>query len=239
MSTTAIPTIDPNAPDPFAGADPEVQPPAEPEAVTAVSDELDDVERQIAHREWVFKGKVDGIIRGQDVQQEVERTYVQKPLSYTGMIQFTGLLGRKIDEAMSGPEGLSVSMIGELADLAQMVGQGEELTREVLTAQLTQSDFSGIDAFVRGFAKLAAYTPDIIDEAQCIWLRIPFRDRMLMRELWAGAPDEGGLSGDEGEEMFTLFIRQNYAELEGFFVKRARRIMRAVQEERKKLHPDG
>lgn len=234
MSTTAIPTVNEEVPDPFAQNNAESN---EPLLVTPGSEELDDVEQQVEHRTWVFKGLVEGIIGGTQVSQEVERTYTQKPLSYTGMIQFTGLLGRKIDETMAGPEGLSVSAVGDLMDMAQYAG--EDNARELIVGRLVQSDFAGVDAFIRGFAKLAAYTPDIIDEAQCIWLRIPFRDRMLIRDLWNKPIDEGGLSMDDGEAMMDLFIRQNYGELERFFVERARRIARTVRAERKKLHPDG
>src|SRR5581483_3594086 len=107
--------------------------------------EFDDVEKQVEHRVWKVEGDVSGIVRGQPVTEHIEREYVQKPLSYTSMIQFTGLLGRKIDEAMSGPEGLTLQSVAELAEVAQSAAQGQIV--------LSRSDFAGIDSFVRGFAK--------------------------------------------------------------------------------------
>lgn len=232
MSATA-PAAEPRlAADPFGGdADPtETQ-------STAPPSELDDIEKQVEHRVWKVDGIVTGVLRNQPVEERVVREYVQKPLSYTSMIQFTGLLGRKIDEAMSGPDGLSLQALTELADMAQAAAGGA--ITSAFASQLSRNDFSGIDAFIQGFAKLASYVPDIIDEAHCIWLRVPFRDRMLVREIWGKPVDEGGMSMDEGEEMFTLFIRQNYEELERFFGERLRRIQKAIQAERKRIHPDA
>jgi hypothetical protein len=78
----------------------------------------------------------------------------------------------------------------------------------------------------------------VIEEAQCIWLRVPFRDRMLVREIWAKPVDEGGLSNDEGEEMMTVFLLQNYEEIERFFAKRLRKVGRTVRDERERIHPE-
>ncbi len=220
MSTPATASAPVETPDPFAA---DAQEPEKP----APESPLDDVERQIEHRTWKFAGSIKFVNRGQEVEEQIEREYVQKPLSYLAMIQFTGLIGRKIDEAMAGPEGLTVEAVSEVAEVAQVAATGG----------LTRGDFAGIDSFVRGFAKLASYVPDVIEEAMCIWLRVPFRDRMLVREIWAKPVDEGGLSNDEGEEMMTLFIAQNYEELERFFSERLRRMARTVQRERRRLHP--
>lgn len=235
MSATADPRI---ADAPFGpeGAGSPSEPPTAPpqEApkdppVVSPTDALEDVEKQIEHRTWHVEGDITGEIRGQLITEHIEREYTQKPLSYTSMIQFTGLLGRKIDEAMSGPEGLTLDSVAELAQVAQSAAQG--------SLALNAQDFVGVDAFVRGFAKLAAYVPEIMDEAQCIWLRVPFKDRMIVREIWGKPVDEGGLSMDDGEAMLTLFIQQNYEELERFFAERLRRIGQAIQKERKKIHP--
>jgi len=61
---------------------------------------------------------------------------------------------------------------------------------------------------------------------------------MLVREIWGKPVDEGGLSMDDGEAMLSLFIHQNYEELERFFVERLRRIGQQIQKERKRIHPD-
>jgi hypothetical protein len=218
--------IRPEALDAFAGE------PEDEQERPASTDELDDIEQQVHERTWVFKGVISGRLRGQDVSDPFERTYVQKPLSYLAMMQFTSLLGRAIDTAMSGPEGLSVENLGDVMSL-------QSSTSILDSFSLTQSDFAGIDTFVRGFAKLAAYVPEIIAEAQCIWLRAPLRDRMALVELWAKPVDEGGLSCDDGEEMLRVFIDQNYEELENFLRKRLQRVIKAVRQAQRRLHPEG
>lgn len=229
MSTTT-PSTPTAVPDPF---DKESEVPEEkPEPKSP----LEDLERQVEHRTWEFRGVVRGIMRGgAPVEQEVAYTFVQKPLSYPSMMQFTGMIGQKIDQAMSGPDALSVGAIAELANVAQIASSGN--LAAAAGSMLMQDESSGIDMFVRGFAKLASYIPEILEEAQCIWLRVPLSDRWTIRQLWSNPVDEGGMSMDDGEEMFDLFLRQNYEDVEDFFTRRLRRIMNRVQTERKRLHP--
>src|ERR1700757_1190044 len=151
---------------------------SEPDPVSPTA-ELDDVEKQVLERTWKFSGQIRGMVGGQMREEPFEREYVQKPLSYLAMMQFTALLGRSIDAAMSGPEGLSMQSLGDVLSVA---GQQSSLLDGGFS--LARSDFDGIDAFVRGFAKLAAYVPDIIAEAQCIWLRVPLRDRLALIQIW-------------------------------------------------------
>jgi hypothetical protein len=214
--------------DPFGASEDRTTVIDEPRTDPMPSSALDDVEKQVVTRAWHFEGTIKGVVRGQPVEEHIIRDYEQKPLSYIAMIQFTGLLGRKIDEAMAGPEGLKIESIAEIAEVVQLASAG---------GQLSAGAFAGIDSFVSGLAKISSYVPDVIEEAMCIWLRIPFRDRMLVREIWAKPVDEGGLSNDDGEEMMTLFLRQNYEEVERFFVERLRRMGKVVQEERRRLHP--
>ncbi len=225
--STPASSIDPNVFEAFE--EEESEPTADEQPPVSSSDELDDIEKQVLERTWHFEGTIKGMVRGQMREEHFEREYVQKPLSYLAMMQFTALLGRSIDAAMSGPEGLSMQGIGDVLSVAGADG--------ILSGSLRSSDFEGIDSFVRGFAKLAAYVPDIIAEAQCIWLRVPLRDRLALIEIWSKPVDEGGLSPDDGEEMFSIFIDQNYEELERFFVKRSRRVAERWQKARKRLHP--
>jgi hypothetical protein len=222
--STATPETPRIPDDPFGDATPEVAP-----------QEFDDITKQLEPRVWVFEGEVFLSRGGKDLKETRRYEYVQEPLSYNGMVQFTGLLSRKIEEIMQGDDGLSLGNVVELAALAQAVTENE--AQGFLGGMLQRGDFSSIDGFVKGFAKLASYTPDILDEAQCIWLRIPLRDRMIVREIWNRPPGKGGLTGDEGEEMFRVFIRQNYEELERFLFERLRRMGSSIQKERKRIHP--
>jgi hypothetical protein len=214
---------------------PEVQPPAMPQDEAPPSadaepvderpaeSELDDIDLQVAHREWHVVGDIDVTSRrGTEVvvlAHHFEKTYVQKPLSFSGMMQFTGLIGEKLSEAMSGANGMTVD--GMIADSETIAVAGQ--------AVVSQSDLSNVDSFVKGLARLASYAPTLTDELQCIWLRIPYNERPLVKEVWSRAPEDGGLSISDGSEMLNLFIDQNWNEVEAFFVEQAPQILKRVQ----------
>jgi hypothetical protein len=203
-------------------------PPAEPEATVAEPEpespeehdsQLDDIEKQVAHHDWLVRGTYVMLMRdGTKEEREFERTYVQKPLSFTAMLQFTGLLGEKISEAMAGPEGLTID--GVLSEGNQLIGGARNL--------LSQSDFAGADAFVKGLAKLATYAPSVVEDCQCIWLRVPFNERAIVKEIWSHSPEDGGLTVADGQEMLEVFLAQNYEEVEDFFVVRLRQVAEMV-----------
>lgn len=200
----------------------------EPEEETgpvAGDSQLDDLEIQVEHREWVVEGDFtvqnrDGTIR----TDHFKRAYMQKPLSFTAMLQFTGLLGEKISEAMSGPDGLSIDAAMSEGD--SIMGAGR--------AMLTGGDFAGVDSFIKGLAKLASYVPDVVEECQCIWLRVPYAERVLVKEIWSRPASEGGLSANDGMEMLELFLAQNYQEVEDFFDGRAKHLVALIQKLRNK-----
>lgn len=200
----------------------------DPEGTGERINDLDEIDAPVDHREWRFTATYEVIVRGEPSQQTFDRTYVQKPLSYAAMMEFTGLIGRKIDQAMAGPDGLSIDqMQGDGQMLPVGFGQDGQL-------MIDRSDFGGADALIRGIAKLASYIPEVILESQCIWLRVPRQERAVLVDIWSRAVDEGGMSMDDGEEMLTTFIDQNYEELERFFVQRLGRIQSSVTKARKR-----
>jgi hypothetical protein len=172
----------------------------------------DDIEKPVRHKEWHFVGEYDVEGRsGAMEKKKFDRTYIQKPLSYMAFGEFTGLLGRRLEEAMQGPSGISLDRI--------LPGEENQLPLSFVDGKLSvvKSDFAGIDPFLQGFAKLSSYIPELLGEAQCIWLRVPRSERFWLTDIiWPRPVDEGGLSMDEGEEMMSLFIEQNYDELEDF-----------------------
>ena len=196
-----------------------------------VATDLDDVEKQLEPRVWNFKGDFNIERNGEVVPQMFDEEYVQKPLSYFAFLEFTGLLAKKIDEAMAGPEGLKIQEVISTSEAAlPFIVDGKNIEQVI-----EKKDFSGVDAFVQGLFKVGSYVPDLIEECQFIWLRVPRRERAFLREIWGRSPEDGGLTMDEGEEMLTVFIDQNYEELEAFFVERLPRIARAAQTARKRM----
>lgn len=209
-------------------------PPVAPEAVeeaqtiqNVADEQLNDLELQVEAREWPVRGEItyEDVRTGQTKTHPFDKTYVQKPLSYTAMLQFTGLIGDRISTVME--RGVTFeSVLGDAMVIRDVFrGEGAEFSRE---------DFSGVDSLVRGLAKLAGHIPTLIEECQCIWLRVPFHERPAVTEIWGRSPDDGGLSMQDGEDMMNLFIAQNYEELEDFFVERLGRILGNAQTARKK-----
>jgi hypothetical protein len=221
------------APDPF---DETTAPLAEAAATLAPPNDFDDVDKMSA-KSWLVSGSLTYTRGDQTELRPFERTYVQEPLSYRGIVEFTGLLGRAIDEAMSGPSALDLGGVLNIAQFAQDF-QDDDSRRAAISSLIASGD-SGINGFVKGFAKLCAAVPSLIDESQCIWLRIPLHERFQAREVWNLPPSRGGLNGDDGELMMRVFIAQNYEELERFFGERLRRIFGTIQMARKRSHLDA
>ena len=198
--------------------------------------EFDDVVKNVEPRVWQVEGDVLLRVGGQDTLEHRSYEYVQEPLSYNGIVQFTGLLSRKVQEVMSGENGVSLANIIEIASYFAPGEDGESPNVQEILGKALAEGATGLDTFVKGFLQLVAYVPDVLDEAQCIWLRVPFRDRMIVREIWSKPPGKGGLTRKEGTEMFNVFIAQNYEELEGFLLEEIRKIWAQIQRERKRIH---
>ena len=205
--------------------------PAEETGASPVLDEEespDDIEKNVRHKEWTFEAEYDVSIRGEMTTQIFKRTYIQKPLSYLAFAEFTGLLGRKLAEAMRGPDGLS---------LDRLTPGGASIPLEFNDGRISLSDTEDdlIDPIIQGVAKLATYVPDLLGEAQCIWLRVPRSERGLLVDIWSRPVDEGGMSMDQGEEMLEIFIEQNYDDLNSF-LKRYARVSETVKKVRKRTN---
>lgn len=203
---------------------PAIEAPAvEPDAVLVeANNQLDDLEIQVEAREWKVEGKIT--VRNprtqQDEEREFSRSYMQKPLSYTAMLQFTALVGERISQAMG--EGVTLdSILGDVSGIAGAIRGG---TSGGLFDG-GENGYAGIDSFVSGIAKLATHLPTIVEDCQCIWLRVPLQERFIVKEIWGYSPEDGGLSMQDGEEMMSLFIAQNYQELKDFFIVRLRRVL--------------
>jgi hypothetical protein len=194
---------------------------------TVATDE-DDIEKIVGHKNWTFEAEYDINFRGEMKTEIFKRTYTQKPLSYHAFGEFTGLIGRKLAEAMRGPDGLS---------LDKLTPGGASLPLEYSEGKISLADTGSdlIDPIIQGIAKLAEYVPDLMGEAQCIWLRVPRSERGLLIDIWSRPVDEGGMSMDAGEEMLEIFIEQNYDELNGF-LKRYARVKNVVQKMRKRVN---
>ena len=144
---------------------------------------------------------------------DMERTFIQKPLSFIAKMQWFSLVGNVLDKALSGPQGLS------LAGLFAAPGRAGELRAQ---------DFRDADTFVQAISKLLAAAPDFLVESYLIWLNVPDYDRGPVRDLMNLPADEGGLSDEQGIKIIEVFLDQNYDALASFFGERLQALQNRV-----------
>lgn len=145
----------------------------------------------------------------------VSKTYRQKPLTYFRKMQFFQLVGRTLDEAMRGDDGLNVNSI---------FSSGPQSVTD-----LAAEDFSDLNSFLNLVAKIAHYAPDFLKECYLVWLAVPAEKN---ERAWArDALDE--IDEELGFEIIERFIDQNWEALEGFFTERVPSLLKRIGDHRK------
>jgi hypothetical protein len=169
----------------------------EPEAPSnqngkAQEDVLDVLQPKAEQKQWTFG------------PEGMRQTYVQKPLSFIGKMQWFALVGEVLDKAMGGENPLTVGNL--------LSGPGMRGGRA-----LSANDFRDADTFVHAVGKLVYYAPEFLLDSFCIWLNVPAHERDMVKVLMDAPPEEGGLSDDAGLEIIERFIDQNYDAIDSFF----------------------
>lgn len=152
-------------------------------------------------KEWHFS------YAGQD------RTYVQKPLSYFGKLEFFQLVSTTIKLAMMGDDGISLNDI--------LGGRAETITD---VRDLKQDDFLNLDAFLNIAVTLGAYAPDFLKDCYAVWLAVPRDQRAWFREAISATEEDGGLTDEEGLEVIEIFVLQNGKAIRSFFEEQLRKM---------------
>jgi hypothetical protein len=178
------------------GADQAPDVPVQPEE-QPVEDVIDILKPKAQPKEWTF---------GPPDNPDNQRTYIQRPLSYFGKMQFFALVGEVIDKALAGDNGLRLGSFFE----GPRIGAG---------GMISMSDFSDAETFLQAVAKLLVYAPDFLERCYCIWLSVPDFERPWAREMMSRTADEGGLSDDDGIEIVEIFLDQNWESIDGFFAR--------------------
>lgn len=142
-------------------------------------------------------------------------TYVQKPLSFIGKMQWFSLIGEVLDRAMGGENPLTV---GNLMSGPGLRGGG-----------LSANDFRDADTFVHAVGKLVRYAPEFLTDSYCIWLGVPEHEREMVKVFISNPPEEGGLSDEAGLEIIERFIDQNYDAIDSFFREKLGMLQKRVQ----------
>ena len=174
-----------------------------PAAEKPQEDILDTIEPKADPRTWTF-GPPD-----------MERTYVQKPLSFIAKMQWFSLVGDVLDRALSGDGAMSINSLFSAPGNAR-------------PGALRAEDFRDADTFVQAVGKLLTVAPDFLVRSYMIWLNVPDYERELVGQMMELPPDEGGLTDDQGMEIIETFLDQNYDALVSFFGERLTKIQARV-----------
>jgi hypothetical protein len=135
-------------------------------------------------RKWIL-GKDDNV-----------REYWQREFSLAQQLQAAALVGRVVDQAMSGPGGFSVGALDELIDIRG------------------GSDWTQANTILQQVARFTSFMPDFVEQAMCILLDIPMHEREWAREMMGYPKSMGGLSAEDAIEAIETAMDQNWDQLE-------------------------
>lgn len=162
-------------------------------------------------KEWTF-GTPDSI----------QKVYVQRELSVIGKTQWFSLVGEILDKSLSGDSRLSLNSL--LTPPERSPGE-----------PLRPTDFRDADTFVHAVGKLMEHSPQFLSQSVCIWLAVPDYEWDLVDDLMKRSPQAGGLSDDQFEEIFAIFLDQNLPSIMRFFQERFPRLRGRFQARRKEI----
>jgi hypothetical protein len=129
-------------------------------------------------------------------QGENAREYWQREFSLAQQLQAAALVGRVVDQAMSGPGGFSVGALDELIDIRG------------------GSDWTQANTILQQVARFTSFMPDFVEQAMCILLDIPMHEREWAREMMGYPKSMGGLSAEDAIEAIETAMDQNWDQLE-------------------------
>lgn len=192
------------APEPAPTPDP--APAAAPTPPPTEAEKVDDLIETVAPSAAVREQRIF-VLDDTSPYNGFDRTYTQKPLSFFGKTEFVRLIGRAIDNALSGDDGVSIT---------QLVGVGN------------LNDLTTTDVFIKALARLAEYAPDLLKQSYMISLGVPRHERDVVSNILDMSNDPesgGGLSDDDGFAIMETFVAQNAKTLADFFTVRLRKIV--------------
>lgn len=125
---------------------------------------------------------------------EDKLTFVQKPLSFFGKMEFFSVMGKAVDKVLS--DGVSISEV--LDGTNGPVGANADT-----------------DSFIQTIAKLIQFAPEILAELYCVILAVPRGEREYVKYRL-----EEDLDDDQGIKILEVFADQNIEVMTNFFKER-------------------
>ena len=124
-------------------------------------------------------------------------TFIQKPLTFFGKIEFFSIMGKAIERVLS--EGGSVS---EIIDSPE-------------GNPLDQSSAKEADLFIKSIAKVVQYAPETLLDIYCVVLAVPRGEKEYVKIRL-----EEDLTDEQGFGIIDTFVDQNWEVLTSFFTER-------------------
>lgn len=133
-------------------------------------------------------------------------TFVQKPLSFFGKIEFLSIAGKAVEKVLS--DGGSLSEILDVPDY----DSGAVL-----------SGPSDADVFVKAISKVIQSAPELLVDLYCVILAVPRAQRG-----YVSLRLEDDLTDAQGVEILETFVDQNWEIMTNFFKEKAMPLFQKV-----------
>lgn len=143
-----------------------------------------------------------------DDEPSAKRVFIQKELTFFGKIDFFAVMAKAIEKAMK--EGVSISELLDMPDRED-------------NAEFNIDDFAEADTFVKAVMQLVGYAPDLLLDLYCVILAVPRAEREETKE-WL----EEYVSDDQGFQIISVFVDQNWDVMVSFFKERITPLVRQV-----------
>ena len=153
--------------------------------------------------------------KDETLQIDFDKTYIQKPLSFFGKLEFGKAVGGALKEVVGGDDGVSVD------DVFGLSGTSAQ-------------DMSNADFMLKAIMQLSVHVPDLLKDIFMLSLNIPAYDRPIVEVILDQPHDDetgfGGLSDEDGIAILNTFVAQNAKAIADFFRVQVPALVKSVQE---------
>ena len=148
-----------------------------------------------------------------------ERTFIQEPLGFFLVQQFTTMMTDVVEGFVKGEYGVK---LGELfrGDIRQQIAMPAELNEESVNNIVTENM-----QIIEAFLQVIRLLPELQQDIFCLSLGVPRNQREWFKNAISEPPSRGGLTTDEGFDLIKAFIRQNAKHIRRFFEEQAQEVV--------------
>lgn len=151
------------------------------------------------------------------------REYMQAPLGFFPVQQFTTLMTSVIKGFMNGDYGISLGQLFS-SDIQKQVKMPTEFTEQAAD-KLVQDN----EQLIKAFLHLMEVLPELQADVIALSLGVSGPECDWFKQAIAEPPHRGGLSIDDGFDLIKTFIVQNAREIRRFFAQKGRELVETIQ----------